>query len=156
MEPLFNNQPISKVFSYLGSNPSYENFMFFVKTFLKPFMISEFIEEDYYKEIWNDMWGHRHALLQMPRGHSKTELVGIWMTIYIAACQPYNPFYTKDKKLMASQMLLAGDGDAKHAWIERIKHFFYESPFLNWLIPEGVDSKKQNIYWNNRRYKLYW
>jgi len=75
--------------------PSYENFMFFVKTFLKPFMISEFIEEDYYKEIWNDMWGHRHALLQMPRGHSKTELVGIWMTIYIAACQPYNPFYTK-------------------------------------------------------------
>ena len=150
MIPTLNNRPVSEIFSFLGARPSYENFMVFVKTFLEPHMISPFIEEDYYKTLWDDMWHNRHCLMQLPRGHSKTEFVGIWMTIYLACCQPINPFFNKYNKHIQSQLIIAGDTDAKHAWSERIKHFFYENPLLKWLIPEGVDSKRQNNYWNDR------
>lgn len=141
--------PINQVFQTLGAEPSYDNFIFFVKEFLAPHMGSLFIEEEYYKEIWEHMWTERHTLLQMPRGHSKTELVGVWMTLFFAACQPYNPFFTQYKKEITQQMIIAGDSQGKHAWAERIKHFFYESEYLSWLIPEGADSKKANVYWND-------
>lgn len=133
----------------LLSEPTYKNFMRFVNTFLVPHMNQKFIEEDYYEQVYNEIWTNRHCLLQMPRGHSKTEMVGIWLTIYIATVQPINPFNPKGNYIK-EQMLLAGDGDAKSAWTERIKHFFYENPYLRTLIPAGADSKKKNIYWNER------
>ena len=82
-----------------------------------------------------------------------TELVGIWMTIYIAVCQPKNPF-NKEHKEITEQMILAGDSTSKSAWAERIKHFFYESPYLRWLVPYEVkelkEAKRQIDYWNDR------
>lgn len=144
----YNGFPIIKTFQYLGSEPTYENFIYFVKHFLAPHMASKFIEEPYYKEIYDAIWTHRHSLLQMPRGHSKTELVGVWLTLYLAACQPYNPFYTRYKKQITEQMILGGDGEAKASWSQRIKHFFYESEYLQWLIPEGIDKKRSNSFWN--------
>lgn len=131
------------------SEPTYENFILFVRYFLKPCMQMEFVEEDYYRDIWESMWKRRHCLMQLPRGHSKTEMVGIWATIYIAVIQPINPFHPK-KKVIQQQMLIAGDSAAKAAWSERIKHFFYESKMLRWLVPEGADKTQKNAYWNER------
>jgi len=112
-------------------------------------MQMDFVEEDYYRDLWSSMWKKRHCLMQLPRGHSKTELVGVWTTIYMAATQPINPF-NPTKKRIQQQMLIAGDSAAKATWAERIKHFFYENKELRWLIPEGVDKTQKNAYWNER------
>lgn len=135
-------------FLLYGLDPSYKNFIQFVKDELAPYMTSKFIEEDYYKTIYNEIWKNRHNLYQIARGHSKTELVGIWVTIFIAICQPVNPFFTIYEKRITEQMLIAGDKTAMANWTERIKHFFYNNETLRQYIPDGIAIKKQNIYWN--------
>ena len=141
---------VKREFELIGGRPTYEHFIYFVETELAPYMGSKFIVEDYYKDLYDKVWKKRHNLYQLPRGHSKTELMGIWVTIFLAVTQPINPFYKRYKKKIKEQMLIAGDGAAMAAWSERIKHFFYENPKLNLFVPEGVNSKKQNTYWNTQ------
>lgn len=132
------------------SKPTYDNFIFFVRNELAPYMQNKFIEEDYYKEVWDDCWKHQHNEAQLPRGHSKTEMIGIWMTLYLAVCQPINPFSRRYVRRIREQGLIAGDGPSMNAWSERLKHFFYENPKLRLYIPEGVDRKEQNVNWNTK------
>lgn len=145
---------LSKVrdyFQFLGLNPTYDNFIFFVKKELAPYMGSHFLEEDYYREVYEDCWIAQHNLKQLPRGHSKTEMVGIWFTIYLAVCQPVNPFFEKYEKHITEQLLLAGDGAAMNAWGERLKHFFYENPKLRVFVPDGLKKEgKSNDLWNTK------
>lgn len=146
---------VKRDFELMGLAPTYDNFIFFVKNELAPYMGSQFIEEEYYREIYEEIWKHRHNLYQLPRGHSKTELMGIWVTIFLAVAQPYNPFYKGYLKQIKEQILIAGDSAAMNAWSERIKHFFYENPRLRLFVPAGVESSnkdgaKKNDYWNTK------
>ena len=86
-----------------------------------------------------------------------TEMVGIWLTIYLADYQPYNPFYEKfkgAKKRIVEQMLLAGAQTDLNVWVERIKDFFYKAPHLFKLKPTGVDKDKTNSRWNDKEMNL--
>ena len=146
---------IRKQFELMGVRPTYKNFILFVKNELAPYMGSKFIEEDYYKKIYNDIWKNRHNLYQLPRGHSKTELMGVWVTIFLAVCQPENPHYERYTKQIQEQLLIAGDSASMNAWSERIKHFFYENPKLRLFVPGDVTEKKaneakRNDYWNTK------
>lgn len=136
-----------------GEGPTYNKFITYVKRFLAPYMDMEFSEEEYYEHIYNEIWNHQHTVEQLPRGHSKTELVGIWFTIYIVDYQPNNPFYLKYKgtqKRMTEQLLLAGAQTDLDAWTDRIKDFFYKAPILVRLKPAGVDKERTSNRWNNK------
>uniref|UniRef100_A0A6M3JK34 Uncharacterized protein n=1 Tax=viral metagenome TaxID=1070528 RepID=A0A6M3JK34_9ZZZZ len=137
----------------LGNGLTYKKFKAYVNYFLAPYMQMEYIEEDYYEDIWNDIWNNQHIVLQLPRGCSKTEFIGIWITIYIADYQPENPYYYKYKgkhKKIIEQQLIAGASTDLDAWVERIKDFFYRVPILQRLKPSGVSKEKTSNKWNNK------
>ncbi len=133
-------------FRHYAMKPTYLSFIYFVKKVLAPHMHMEFVEEDFYKEIWDDMWNNQHFLLQMPRGHGKTEIFGVWATIYIAACQPINP---NSEMRIQQQLIICGDDKARRMLGNRIKHFFYENEDLRKLVPMGAKEEKKNDYWND-------
>jgi len=111
-----------------------------------------FVEEDYYEEVWTEMWTYKNTVHQMPRGHSKTEMVGIWTTLYIADYQPENPYYRKyrnSRKKVQQQLLLAGAAADLQAWADRLKEFFYQSPPLRKLLPRGTSKDRSSNRWNN-------
>ena len=130
----------------VASIPEYQRFIDFVKDELAPHMQMDFVEEKFYKNIWNDMWTNQHYLLQMPRGHGKTEIFGVWATIYLAVTQPYNPITGKE---IQQQMILCGDDKARRMLGNRIKHFFYENEDLRRLVPSGAKKDRKNDYWND-------
>lgn len=137
----------------LGIGPTYEKFITYVRNFLAPVMELEFKEEEFYREVYDEMWTNQRTCQQLPRGHSKTELVGIWFTIYLADYQPYNPFYEKEhgkKKKIMEQLLIAGGSDDLNAWTIRIKAFFDKSPILSRLKPLGARKDTTTNRWNNK------
>ena len=82
-----------------------------------------------------------------------TELIGIWMTIYIADYQPFNPFYEKRhgiKKKITEQILIAGASDDLNAWVLRIKDFFDVVPILARLKPLGAKKDAVTKRWNSK------
>ena len=136
-----------------GRGNNYRKFINYVKHFLAPHMDMDFQEEPYYEGVFDDIWKNQHSCLQLPRGHSKTEMVGIWLTIYIADYQPNNPFYKRYKgklKNVTEQLLIAGAQPDLDAWADRIKDFFYKVPVLRRLKPIGVQKGESNNRWNNK------
>ncbi len=129
-----------------ATKPTYNSFIFFVKRVLAPHMQMDFVEEKFFKDIWDSMWKNHHYLLQMPRGHGKTEIFGVWATIYLAVCQPINPFSGLRIK---QQLIICGDDKARRMLGNRIKHFFYENSDLKYLVPQGAREEKKNDYWND-------
>lgn len=143
--------------SETGSGPTYLKFRIFVQNFLAPYMDMKFTTEKYYEELWNEIWSNKNTVHQLPRGHSKTELIGIWVTIWIAVFQPNNPFYEKYKgktKPMTQQTLIAGAQADLDAWTDRIKDFFDKVPRLRRFKPEGAKKDAVTIAWNKREMKL--
>ena len=139
--------------STTGIGPVWKKFRLFVHHFLAPYMAMQFEEEAYYREIWEEMWQHKNAVWQMPRGHTKTEMVGIWATIYIAVFEPHNPFFKQYKgkdKMMKEQLLIAGGQDDLNAWTDRIKEFFDKSPRLQKFKPEGARADSTTNSWNKK------
>ncbi len=147
----------SNIKTEYGTGPTYKKFIVYVRNFLKPFMDMKFDEEEYYRDVYEEIWNNQRTCQQLPRGHSKTEMVGIWLTIYIADYQPFNPYFLKyrgKKKQMTQQTLLAGAQADLDAWTDRIKDFFYKSPPLRRLKPTGVSRDKVSPKWNNREMLL--
>lgn len=137
--------------SYLP--PTYENFIRFVKDYLAPHMKMEFVVEDYYEELWNSMWTYRLVDAQISRGHSKSELLGVWATMYIAVVQPYNPFYKKrfgrDKKIY-EQLIVSSDQTTTNELFDRVKDYFLAVDDFLELIPKSSGDDK----WNNEKIEL--
>ena len=107
-------------------------------------MPMNFVAERYYEELWNELWNNKNNVWQLPRGHSKTELIGIWATIYIAYYQPNNPFYEQykgRKKKIQEQLLIAGATDDLNSWADRIKHFFDTVDHLRRQKPFGASQE---------------
>lgn len=127
--------------------PTYEGFIGFVKRYLAPHMKMDFVEEEYYRTIWDSMWEHRRVDVQISRGHSKTELIAVWATIYIAVYQPINPF--KDKKIY-EQLVVSSDYTTVTEVLDRIKDFFTAVPQLEHLLPNKSDGER----WNNTKIEL--
>lgn len=141
----------------LGKGTSYDKFITYVINFLKPHMSMDFVEEKYYEEIISEIWKNKNCVEQLPRGHSKTEMIGIWLTIYIADYQPINPFYLKYKgkrKQMTEQVIIAGAMDDLNAWTERIKDYFDTVPILQRLKPLGAKRDRTTNKWNNKTMSL--
>jgi len=137
----------------LGEGLTYQKFITYVKTHLAPYMEMDFVEEVYYEEVFNEIRDNQKTLQELPRGHSKTELVGIWLTIYFADYQPLNPWYLKYKgkeKRIIQQLLIAGSGDDLEVWTLRIKEFFYRSAALKRIAPLGANKDKSTKRWNNK------
>ena len=141
-----------------GVGITYKKFFIYVKHFIKPFMDMPFIEEPYFEDVFNEIWHNQRGAWQLPRGHGKTEMIGIWLTIYIADYQPFNPFYFKYKgikKRMTEQCLLAGAATDLDAWGDRLKDYFYKSPYLYHILkPAGVRKDRSNPRWNNKEMRL--
>jgi phage terminase large subunit-like protein len=141
---------VLKLFSY--GDATYENFIRFVKDYLAPHMKMDFVEEDYYREVYEKQWEHRKVDAQISRGHSKSEM-GIWIAVYIAVMQPYNPFYEEAhgrKKRIYSQLLCSSDGTTTDELFDRVKDFFEASDELNEFKPKGMGDDK----WNNTKIEL--
>lgn len=139
-----------KLFSF--AEPTYENFIGFVKEYLAPHMKMTFVEEEYYRDVYEAQWKHRFVDAQISRGHSKSEL-GIWMVIYIALVQPRNPFYEevhkKEKRIM-SQLVSSSDSKTTDELFDRIKDFFEANDELRTLKPSNSSDDK----WNNDKIEL--
>ena len=125
--------------------PHYENFISFVKNELAPHMGMPFQEEDYYEELWNEFWSNQYLLEELPRGHTKTEFFGVWMTIWIGISQATNPFSGLRIK---EQQLIAAEGKALKILGNRIKHFFYANPKLQRYKPARAGINRMVTGWD--------
>lgn len=139
-------------FLLYGLNPTFFNFINFVKEEIAPYLQMELVVEDYLSELYAEFRQHQYTAEQIHRGAGKTEF-GIWVTIFYAVCQPINPF---SKKIIQEQLIITQAGDAISTVGSRIKHFFYENPNLRMFMPDGVNQKKdkRNDYWNSKEMYL--
>lgn len=131
----------TKLFQY--ARPSYQNFMSFVKMFIAPHMRSPFVEEAYYKVLWDARWEHRFTDIQISRGHSKSEFV-IWRAMYLGVMQPFSPFYRKEKgtdKRMMEFLLSSSDMTTTGELADRLKYYFKASNVLSQLLPDAGDEE---------------
>ena len=142
----------------LGKGMNYKKFIAWAKTFLAPFMPLEFVVEDFYEDVFNEIINNQNTVHQLPRGHGKTEITGIWLTIYLAVYQPKNPFFSKRKKgsvkHINEQLILAGAADDLNAWTLRIKYFFDVSPALQKFKPAGAKTDNATRRWNTKEMLL--
>jgi hypothetical protein len=138
------NDPIETALFESFSEPTYENFIGFVKRYLAPYMEQEFVEEDYYKEWFDLEQDYQYNAIEAPRGHSKSENFTVWFTIYYAV---YN--------IMHEQIVSSVSGDQTNELFDRIKFFFYVSPYLNqYFKPEGADKNVSLSSWNSKKVVL--
>lgn len=124
----------------------YKDFIGFVKDFLAHQMELPFEEEDYYKEIWDNMWRYQKTHDMLPRGHSKTELIHIWATIYLAIFQPINPFYDKNgrTKDIIQQLISSSDWTSTGEIRDRILEYMEGDEALAQFLPNARDKAKNN------------
>lgn len=135
-----------------GKAVTYDNFIGFVKVFLAPHMSAPLVEEKFYRKLFNEVWQSRHNCVMLPRGHGKTEILGIWLTIYIAVFQPVNPFLLADrgkKDRIKQQLIIGVDHTQTMEWFDRIKHYFVESPYLQAYSTSGDENR-----WNAKKIEL--
>ena len=138
------SSPIEVALFESFADPTYDNFMEFVKRYLAPHMEQEFIEEDYYKEWFELEIKNKNNAVEAPRGHSKSELFTVWLTIYFAVYQ-----------IKKSQIISSVSGDQTNELFDRIKYFFYVSPYLNKQFkPEGADKNVSLSSWNSKKIVL--
>jgi hypothetical protein len=138
------NDPIENALFESYSEPSYINFIGFVKRYLSPFMEQDFVEEDYYRDWFNLEQDYQYNAIEAPRGHSKSENFTVWFTIYYAV---YN--------IMHEQIVSSVSGDQTNELFDRIKFFFYVSPYLNqYFKPEGADKNVSLSSWNSKKIVL--
>ena len=126
------------------ADPNYDNFMGFVNRYLAPHMEQEFIEEGYYKEWFELELKYKNNAVEAPRGHSKSELFTVWLTIYFAVY-----------KIKKSQIISSVSGDQTNELFDRIKYFFYMSSYLNRNFkPDGADKNVSLSSWNSKKIVL--
>lgn len=124
-------------------SPTYDNFIGFVKEFLAPHMKSPFIEEAYYRQLWDESWNNRFTDAQISRGHSKSEF-SIWRNIYLGVTQPYNPHFFQEKgqqKQMKEGLIICSDGTMVNEKADRIKYYFRADDRLAGLLPENAEEE---------------
>jgi len=138
------NNPIETALFESFKEPTYENFIGFVKRYLAPYMEQEFVEEDYYKEWFELEQKYQYNAIEAPRGHSKSENFTVWFTIYYAVYD-----------LKHEQIISSVSGDQTNELFDRIKYFFYVSPYLNRNFkPEGADKNVSLSSWNSKKIVL--
>jgi len=142
----------------LGKGMTYRKFIAWAKTFLAPYMPLECVVEDFYKDVFDEIINNQNTVHQLPRGHGKTEITGIWLTIYLAVYQPRNKFFSLRKKgsskRINEQLILAGAADDLNAWTLRIKYFFDVSPALQKFKPAGAKTDNATRRWNTKEMLL--
>lgn len=123
---------------------NYDNFIGFVKRYIAPYMEQDFVEEEYYREWFSLEQENQYNAIEAPRGHSKSENFTVWFTIYYAV---FNH--------MHEQIVSSVSGDQTNELFDRIKYFFYVSPYLNKNFkPEGADKNVSLSSWNSKKIVL--
>jgi hypothetical protein len=124
--------------------PTYDNFIGFVKRYLAPYMEQPFVEEDYYREWFSLEKDYQYNAIEAPRGHSKSEIFTVWLSIYYAVYD-----------IKHEQIISSVSGDQTNELFDRIKFFFYVSPYLNQNFkPEGADKNVSLSSWNSKKIVL--
>lgn len=138
------NNPIETALFESFREPTYDNFIGFVKRYLAPYMEQDFAEENYYREWFELEQQNKYNAVEAPRGHSKSENFTVWFTIYYSV---YN--------IMHEQIIASVSGDQTNELFDRIKFFFYVSPYLNqYFKPEGADKNVSLSSWNSKKIVL--
>ena len=138
------NSPIEKALFDSFKESNYLNFIGFVKRYLAPFMEQHFEEEDYYKEWFEIEQNNQYNAIEAPRGHSKSEMFTVWITIYYSIYDIHH-----------EQIVSSVSGDQTNELFDRIKFFFYVSPYLNQQFkPEGADKNVSLSSWNSKKVVL--
>jgi len=138
------NSPIEVALFESFGDPTYDNFREFVRRYLAPHMEQDFIEEDYYREWFELELEYQNNAVEAPRGHSKSELFTVWLTIYFAVYQ-----------IKKSQIISSVSGDQTNELFDRIKYFFYVCQYLNQQFkPEGADKNISLSSWNSKKIVL--
>jgi len=146
MQSSYNYNDVLFEFGIYGQELTFNSFINFVKREIAPYMEMELIVEDYLSELFEEFTSYQYTAEQIHRGAGKTE-IGIWLTIFYAACQPLNPFSGKP---IRQQLIITNSSETSQALNSRIKHYFYENPKLSLLVPDGAKKeRKSNDYWSN-------
>ncbi|MCF7861193.1 hypothetical protein K9M79_03020 [Candidatus Woesearchaeota archaeon] len=138
---------IRDYFQYLGQEFKYDNFIFFVRNEIAPYMELEFVEEPKLREMFDLIINNQYSAQQIHRGFGKSEM-GIWLVCYIVCCRPFNPY---SGKRMTEGMIVTSADDALNTLSARIKHYFYENPRMRAYLPyeiKKIQDEKKNTYWN--------
>ena len=122
---------------------SYDNFIAFVEDILGPYLQMPFINENYYRRVWDNTWSGRYTLTMLPRGHSKSEFLGVWLTIYLAIYQHKN-FFSKENKRIEQQLIVSSDSTTSVELFDRIKKLLESSPLLRQYLPARNISGRYN------------
>ena len=138
------NNPIEAALFESFKEPTYDNFIGFVKRYLAPHMEQVFVEEEYYNEWFCLEQSNQYNAIEAPRGHSKSEIFTVWLTIYYAIYD-----------IRHEQIVSSVSGDQTNELFDRIKFFFYVSPYLNQHFkPEGADKNVSLSSWNSKKVVL--
>lgn len=151
MEALLLNDWTEELQISQYEKPTYENFIGFVKAYIAPHMEMSFVEEKYYKTIWDKLWEKRFTLVELPRGHSKSEFFGIWLTVYLAIFQPKNPF--SGKKII-QQLIISSDQPTTGLLFDRVKDAFLRNDTLQKYCPMIRKGRMDDHRWNSEKIEL--
>lgn len=135
---------------------TYENFLEFRKNYLAPSMGLPFVEEEYDKEIWNEIWTHWDLIEEISRGHGKSEF-GIQLLVYLGLCQPYNPKYERElekKHRMKDFLIVSSDNTTVSELRDRMIEYFLGNDNLLKYVPDGLSKKDTNAKWNMQKINL--
>jgi hypothetical protein len=134
---------------YVGGEFSYKIFMKFVKEQIAPYTQMNFVEEDYYKILWeyhfNKDTKYKGYVLEISRGHSKTEF-GIWVKTYKAIIQPLN---IKSGLNIIQQLVVSADNTVTEEIRTRIEDYLYANPEFRVFLPSGMKRDQKNPKWNS-------
>lgn len=122
------------------SNPTYKNFIGFVKRYIAPHTQSQFIEEPYYRQLWDETWVNRFTDAQISRGHSKSEVLVVWRAIYLGVIQPFNPHHFKAKgykKKIKQILIVSSDQIVTDELVDRLRYYMSADDTLKQLLPSG-------------------
>ena len=140
----------------LISSFTYENFLAFRQEFLAPYMNLPFVEEDYDKEIWDELMTSWGAIHEISRGHGKSE-IGIQLTVFMALCQPNNDLYQGQfgmRHAMKELLIISSDMTTVSELRDRILGYFLADDNLREYIPEGTSKRDQNAKYNTTKVNL--
>lgn len=117
-----------------------DNYLRFCKEFLFPYLETPYQEEDYY-QIWNEMINNRDLtdkhdrvmlrwLEEISRGHSKTLMLNIFLTIYDAVSYKY-----------PTQAIGGATNEQTKEFGDNIKRMLLKSPYLKYaFVPDFIAS----------------
>lgn len=140
----------------LISSPSYENFLEFRKLFLVPIMNLPFVEEDYDKELWEELFDNWQCVHEISRGHGKSEY-GIQLIIYLSLAQPHNPRYEEilgQPHRMNEFLIISADNTTVSELRDRILGYLLADDLLRQYIPEGTIKKDLAARYNTQKINL--